>query len=56
MKDRLWLLIVVRAVIKLQKLCVVRIEVNFMDLLNLLQITSLVKERSETRKRMLAAC
>ena len=29
---------------------------RLMDLLNLLQITSLVKERSETRKRMLAAC
>ena len=30
--------------------------VRLMDLLNLLQITWLVKERAETRKRMLAAC
>ena len=51
MKDRLWLLLVVLAKI----LCVVRIEVNFMDLLNLLQITLLVKEIRETGKRMLAA-
>ena len=52
MKDRLWLLFVMLAKI----LCVLRIEVNFMDLLGLLQITLLVKERRKTGKRMLAAC